>query len=128
MPIRSIAERMERSIEVAKPPREFVPHPDACLHKVKPAYRKSAAMITYGGMDPKDVPVDDLACMVRVVDNEDNVDHVYRNRIKGRLTAIRAYCVMCVGGSARAVRMCTMTTCPLWSMRQGNNPFRRRSK
>lgn len=40
--------------------------------------------------------------------------------------AIRAHCIQCSGGSKREAGQCTATTCPLWPMRFGKNPFHAR--
>lgn len=39
------------------------------------------------------------------------------------ISAIRAKCVDCCGGSPGEVRKCTAVSCPLWPMRMGRNPF-----
>ncbi len=38
-------------------------------------------------------------------------------KTNSRKTAIRAMCLMCVGGSAKFVTECTCKTCPLWKHR-----------
>ncbi|GLS43735.1 hypothetical protein [Methylobacterium brachythecii] len=37
--------------------------------------------------------------------------------------AIRAKCIDCSGGKVSEVRRCVATTCPLWPLRMGTNPF-----
>lgn len=62
--------------------------------------------------------------MVQVVQNVgsdfEKQERFYRNRIRSPLTAIRAYCVLCEGGS-QASSNCTGTQCPLWPYRKGKN-------
>jgi hypothetical protein len=40
------------------------------------------------------------------------------------LSAIRAHCLDCCGGSPSEVRMCTAVRCPSWPFRMGTNPWR----
>lgn len=108
---------------VQVPAREHKRDPNAVLHGFKD-YRK-AATILYDEISPKEVPIDDLVKLIRTPQNDDNMDRVYRNRIRGRMTAIRAFCVFCVG-SSKKVRTCESLGCPLWPFRMGNNPFNRK--
>ena len=39
------------------------------------------------------------------------------------IKAIRAKCVNCCGGDMSEARKCVSTSCPLWPMRMGRNPF-----
>lgn len=101
---------------------DYVPDKDAVLEAFPNPRR--AAMILYDENTPvKKIPLDDIALLTRMPDNATNQDVVYRNRIKSRMTAIRAFCVLCVGGP-RAARMCPSVSCPLWPFRMGHNPFR----
>lgn len=93
------------------------------LHGFKNPVR--AATIIYDEVNPKQIPLGDLLTLVRKPQNNETVDKVYRNRIRSRQTAIRAFCVLCIGGSPKAVRMCVKVDCPLWLFRLGSNPFRR---
>lgn len=52
----------------------------------------------------------------------------YHDKIRNPLTAIRAKCVECSGGSLREVSECRVKECALWSMRMGVNPFHKRTK
>lgn len=52
------------------------------------------------------------------------IENKYRAAIKNRATAIRAYCVGCMGGSVSDVRDCTSLTCPLHPFRMGKDPLR----
>lgn len=91
-----------------------------------PSNRRLTAFKTYAlpGVKPAEIPIDDLVTVLRTPQNDENVDYVYRNRIKGRLSAIRAFCVFCQGGSPKAARLCAQVTCPLWSFRTGANGMR----
>lgn len=42
--------------------------------------------------------------------------------IKNPMKAIRAFCLGCVGGSARDVKECTAPGCPLYAWRFGKRP------
>lgn len=77
-----------------------------------------------GGLPaPKYLPVQDLLNMVRQRNWDDNVEAVYRDRIKSPLTGIRAFCVFCAGGSPKAATECSTVHCSLWPFRTGKNPF-----
>jgi hypothetical protein len=121
----AIRKRDVNAPAVQVPARTFKPDSDAVLEHFPNARR--AAAILYDETPTKEIPVEDLALLMRTHDNNENVDKVYRNRIRSRMTAIRAFCVFCVGGSPKAVRMCPKVTCPLYPFRMGNNPFLRRS-
>jgi len=41
---------------------------------------------------------------------------------------IRAKCLDCCNGQPSEVRKCVATSCPLWPVRMGKNPFHKRSK
>jgi len=85
------------------------------------------AITHIGGLPrPNKMPVADLLDMVRSPNVSDNVETAYRNRVKSPLTAIRAYCVLCAGGSPKAATQCSCITCPLWLFRTGRNPYSRR--
>lgn len=78
----------------------------------------------YGGEHPKEVPVQDLLRMVRTpLDPSDELMSRYTRRISSPLTAIRAKCVDCSGGSPAEVRRCPNVHCTLWPFRMGSNPF-----
>ena len=44
------------------------------------------------------------------------------------ITAIRAFCLECVGHQAGAVRTCADDLCPLWPYRMGLDPGRERAE
>jgi len=94
----------------------------AVLHGFKDV--KRAASILYDCSNSKQVPLEDLAILIRTTDNNETVDKVYRQRIKSRISAIRAFCVFCIGGQPQKVKFCIQTSCPLWPFRMGHNPFR----
>lgn len=47
-------------------------------------------------------------------------------RVRNPLTAIRAFCVTCMGGYVNFVSGCTATRCPLFTYRMGKNPQARK--
>lgn len=44
------------------------------------------------------------------------------SRIRNPLTAIRAFCVTCMGGYENHIPRCTAPHCPLFAYRMGKNP------
>lgn len=52
----------------------------------------------------------------------------YKKRVRNPMTAIRAKCVECSGGSIKEVTECRVVGCPLYLFRTGHNPFHSRSK
>jgi hypothetical protein len=111
--------------DLQAPAKVFTPDGNAVIANLPKNVQRTAGFLTYGGSNPKEVPIDDIIAMLRVPQNDDNMERAYRNRIKGRLSAIRAFCVLKEGGP-RAARMCSSVTCPLWPYRMGTNPFRRK--
>lgn len=74
---------------------------------------------------PKQVPVEKLLAGVRHVQNSGKagkMEAFYRDRIRSPLTAVRAFCVLCMDG-ARKANDCESVTCPLWAFRDGHNGF-----
>lgn len=122
--------RRDATDAVAAPPAAVPVHrpdPNAVLNASQtPPERRTIAYMAYALDHPKptDIPVDDLVTLVRTPLNDANVDRTYRSRIKGRLSAIRAMCVECSGGSPKAARTCVAVNCPLWSFRTGANGMR----
>ena len=53
----------------------------------------------------------------------DRVIQGYTDKIRSPSTAIRAFCVTCMGGYVRMVGTCTATKCPLHPFRFGTNPM-----
>lgn len=43
------------------------------------------------------------------------------------LSAIKAFCVDCLGGQAKLVKGCTSKNCPLWPYRTGHNTNSKRT-
>lgn len=82
------------------------------------------AQLSLQGANPKKVPFDTLKEHVQGPNGQDAVVNKYRSRIKNRATAIRAYCVWCMGGELVGVRLCPSVTCPLHPFRMGGDPFR----
>jgi hypothetical protein len=65
--------------------------------------------------------------------NEDGTNYVetiarYKDRVKNPLTAIRANCVECSGGSLKEVSTCRITTCALHPFRMGVNPLHKKAR
>jgi hypothetical protein len=46
----------------------------------------------------------------------------FRKSATNRKSAIRAMCVICMGGMVYEVAKCTSTSCPLYQFRMGENP------
>lgn len=102
------------------------PSPGAVLAGIDKPGIRTCGHITYTGSDPSEVPTDDLVAMLRDVQNVgETLETTYRNRVRGKLTAVRAFCVLCASG-AKAARACSSVDCALWPFRMGNNPFRRK--
>ena len=120
--IRRNASGLQEPISRAKP---FVPDPRAKLTEYEGRDKMFIAAAVYDEVNPKTIPAEDLAGLLRVPSNADDFEKVYRNRIRNRNTAIRATCVLCIGGPKK-VRACPSVTCSLWPFRMGSNPFRRR--
>lgn len=76
------------------------------------------------GANPKKVPFEMLKEHIHGRYDDDAAVNNYRGRIKNRATAIRAYCVGCMGGDVAGVRYCESLTCPLHPFRMGRDPFR----
>lgn len=69
----------------------------------------SAAHDRLKGADPRELTVDDLAC----------IGHEKRPL----LAIIRQNCIECQGGSPGEVRQCRATGCVFWPYRMGSTPF-----
>lgn len=54
-------------------------------------------------------------------DEVDRIICTYKSKIKNPLTAIRAFCVECHGGSAVSVTDCMSHSCSLYPFRMGKN-------
>lgn len=50
-----------------------------------------------------------------------NIEHALA-RVRSPLTAIRAFCVTCMGGYVDHIPGCTAPKCPLFAYRMGRNP------
>ncbi|MDH3378271.1 MAG: hypothetical protein OEQ39_15125 [Gammaproteobacteria bacterium] len=44
-------------------------------------------------------------------------------RVRNPLTAIRAFCVQCMGGYVQLIQTCPSVKCPLHAYRRGRNPY-----
>lgn len=45
-------------------------------------------------------------------------------KARNPLTAIRAFCISCMGGHSHSVGICASKKCPLWPCRMGKNGYR----
>ena len=81
--------------------------------------------LSWQGANPKKLPIDELKEHITAADpSYDSQTNVYRKRISNRATAIRAFCVSCMGGDVSYVRSCASITCPLHAFRMGKDPLR----
>ena len=60
------------------------------------------------------------------MDMEESFEELTAEEIKSPVKAIRAFCIDCMGGSVREVKMCSSKICPLHAFRMGKNPYRKR--
>lgn len=65
--------------------------------------------LKYAGRHPKTIPIKELQELAPGVRNP--------------ATAVRQFCLKCMGGSSQLVRECEAVTCPLWMFRTGKNPL-----
>ena len=64
-----------------------------------------------------------------IMSDEDIVNEngeLTEEEIKSPLKAIRAFCIDCMGGQVREVKLCPSKICPLHAFRMGKNPYRKR--
>ena len=81
-------------------------------------------MSTY---DEQNLRADEFEEDMDLIDNELNTDGEGNNEeIKSPLKAIRAFCIDCMGGQVREVKLCPSQICPLHAFRMGKNPYRKR--
>ena len=81
-------------------------------------------MSTY---DEQNLKEDEFEEDMDLIDNELNEDGEGNNEeIKSPLKAIRAFCIDCMGGQVREVKLCPSQICPLHAFRMGKNPYRKR--
>ena len=118
---------------VAKPK---TPVPDnSALNAVYGDSAPRSLLLRFGQLAAKhgDTPDDHMTVKDRFTalrtpyDDKNPQEQRYRNRIKGRATAITAFCVICTGGR-KGVTECAETQCPLWAFRFGSDPFYGKSK
>ena len=57
------------------------------------------------------------------MNKQDKIVKEYCDRVKNPLTAIRAFCVSCMGGYVKEIKTCSATSCPLYPFRFGSNPL-----
>lgn len=81
--------------------------------------------LDFQGANPKKLEFDDLKEHIRSPSPYyDELTNQFKAKIKNRATAIRAYCIGCVGGNLVDVRMCASLCCPLHPFRMGKDPIR----
>ena len=81
-------------------------------------------MSTY---DEQNLREDEFEEDMDLIDNELNEDgEGNKEEIKSPLKAIRAFCIDCMGGQVREVKLCPSQICPLHAFRMGKNPYRKR--
>ncbi len=52
---------------------------------------------------------------------EERIIRGYKDKIKNPITAIRSFCVECMGGGVREIASCTAKDCSLYPFRMGTN-------
>lgn len=80
-------------------------------------------MSTY---DEQNLREDEFEEDMDLIDNELNEEEGNNEEIKSPLKAIRAFCIDCMGGQVREVKLCPSQICPLHAFRMGKNPYRKR--
>lgn len=80
--------------------------------------------LDWQGADPRELDFDELKEAIHEPTGDDTVEDTYRSRIRNQSTAIRAYCVVCQGGSVAGIKECPATTCVLFPFRMGKDPLR----
>jgi hypothetical protein len=96
------------------------PTPGAPRPAFKPYVRPPVPPAVQSGRLPEGVQVEGSDYRVTI--------QRYMDKIKNPLTAIRAFCVHCSGGSLKEVTECRLTKCALYQFRHGTNPLHKRSK
>lgn len=79
--------------------------------------------LSYQGRNPKEIPIAELREHVGSVESWDGVIQTYARKVSNPATAVRAFCMRCTGGQQAEIRRCQATSCPLWPVRIGKNPF-----
>ncbi len=75
---------------------------------------------------PKQSQQDEKKSLVYADGRPDETAHVverYQERVKSPITAIRSFCISCMGGYVKEVKNCTAPDCPLYPLRLGVNVF-----
>ena len=73
-------------------------------------------------VEKKEKPVEEKKTVL-AADDEMRIIARYKARISNPLTAIRAFCVECMGGAPQSVSDCPSKTCSLWNVRMGKNMY-----
>jgi hypothetical protein len=96
----------------------------ALIPKLEQRYLVTVARELYGGKDPAEVPRGDLDVILGLHNDGAEPEEIeYKERVKNPVSAVRAFCVQCMGGSVAYVTDCTAVTCMLWPFRMGHNAF-----
>jgi hypothetical protein len=89
------------------------------------AVKRLTLMVDNFSRNPKEIPRETLIAMLNTPPGvPDAVERKLRKRIRNRSTAIRSFCIMCMGCQPKAVKECSATWCPLWPFRMGGDPLR----
>jgi hypothetical protein len=60
------------------------------------------------------------------MNKQDTIVKEYCDKVRNPLTAIRAFCVSCMGGYVQEIKGCSAPKCPLYPFRMGKNPYHTR--
>lgn len=92
--------------------------------KLKPQIKTAVLVMHYHGMNPKEVPAEDLRYAIQhPLDEQTFIGPEIRKRVDGPIKGIRAFCLNCQGNDNAGVRECAAVNCPLWAFRMGHNPY-----
>lgn len=89
---------------------------------LEPDIDRLVKYLKYLGRHPKSIPIAELKELPKGAD--DSTEALYRDKVANPATAIRAFCIMCMGGTVSYVRECQAVSCVLWPFRTGKNPLR----
>jgi hypothetical protein len=91
--------------------------------RLKENINRMEQTLAWQGANPKKIPFDELKEHIHS-SGVDPIERKYVQRIKNRTTAMRAFCVSCMGDDVYAVKDCPSVTCPIHPFRMGGDPFR----
>lgn len=124
------AERASQPLHIEAKPKKPVPQRGVVREILGPNPPRNGVLrlgplALDSGADTADegLTIEDRVALMRTpYDLKNPQEQRYRNRVRGRGTAITAMCITCQGGR-KAVTECIDTTCPLWAFRFGSDPF-----